>query len=154
MQTESTIKPNKFEINEVENGKCTVLFFNNIVEKEISQLGNEENKITYVYDMYKIRANYRDNLSKEIEKNYEKWINFVKKNEHDELALEIRNKRDKLLNATDKFTIIDYPISENDKQKVLEYRQKLRDLPEQEGFPYNIEWPEKPNVEQVQTMKI
>lgn len=25
-----------------------------------------------------------------------------------------------------------------------EYRQKLRDLTKQEGFPYNVEFPEKP----------
>lgn len=28
------------------------------------------------------------------------------------------------------------------------YRQKLRDLPEQEGFPFNIEWPEEPDNEE------
>lgn len=28
------------------------------------------------------------------------------------------------------------------------YRQKLRDLPEQEDFPFNIEWPIEPNNEE------
>lgn len=27
---------------------------------------------------------------------------------------------------------------------MAKYRQALRDLPQQEGFPFNIEWPEKP----------
>jgi len=25
------------------------------------------------------------------------------------------------------------------------YRQALRDIPQQEGFPYNVVWPEKPD---------
>lgn len=29
-----------------------------------------------------------------------------------------------------------------------EYRQALRDLPEQAGFPFNITWPETPDTEQ------
>ncbi|MBQ6480393.1 MAG: hypothetical protein IJI45_04665 [Anaerolineaceae bacterium] len=28
--------------------------------------------------------------------------------------------------------------------KIALYRQALRDIPQQPGFPYDIEWPEKP----------
>lgn len=38
----------------------------------------------------------------------------------------------------------DYPASEEDKAIVIAYRQALRDVPQQAGFPYEIEWPEKP----------
>ena len=30
---------------------------------------------------------------------------------------------------------------------IAEYRQALRDLPEQEGFPYNVVWPTKEKKE-------
>lgn len=31
-----------------------------------------------------------------------------------------------------------------------QYRQALRDLPEQEGFPFNIQWPVSPNYDESQ----
>ena len=34
--------------------------------------------------------------------------------------------------------------TEADITPVLEYMQELRDLPEQEGWPENITWPEEP----------
>ena len=40
----------------------------------------------------------------------------------------------------------DYPISAEDLAKVKAYRQELRDLPEQEGFPESVEWPTEPKV--------
>lgn len=42
---------------------------------------------------------------------------------------ELRNFRNKLLNKTDIYMIQDYPISIEDKNLIIEYRQKLRDLP-------------------------
>lgn len=29
------------------------------------------------------------------------------------------------------------------------YRQKLRDIPQQEGFPFNIEWPTSPDAAEI-----
>ena len=37
-------------------------------------------------------------------------------------------------------TIIPYAT----KDKWAPYRQALRDVPEKEGFPFNVVWPEKP----------
>jgi hypothetical protein len=34
--------------------------------------------------------------------------------------------------------------TEGDIKPVLEYMQKLRDLPSQEGWPEKVEWPEEP----------
>ena len=38
-----------------------------------------------------------------------------------------RENRNLLLNATDKYMTTDYPITEEQKKEVSEYRQKLRD---------------------------
>ena len=38
-----------------------------------------------------------------------------------------RENRNLLLNATDKYMATDYPITEEQKKEVSEYRQKLRD---------------------------
>ena len=63
---------------------------------------------------------------------------------YNEWATKARSLRDGLLADTDwwvtKAAEVGEPLSE-DKHN---YRQALRDIPNQEGFPYNIEWPVKP----------
>jgi len=51
---------------------------------------------------------------------------------------EIRNKR---LAASDWTQLADAPV---DKQAWANYRQSLRDVPNQSGFPANVTWPVKP----------
>nr|DAY77236.1 MAG TPA: tail assembly chaperone protein [Caudoviricetes sp.] len=57
---------------------------------------------------------------------------------------EVRAKRDYLISQTDYLLQPDYPISDADLAKIKEYRQALRDVPSQEGFPDNVVWPEGP----------
>ena len=57
-----------------------------------------------------------------------------------------REKRDELLAETDYLLMPDYPISEEALAALKTYRQALRDVPEQSGFPKTIEWPSKPEV--------
>jgi len=45
---------------------------------------------------------------------------------------ELRAKRDEELKRTDKFMISDYPISEVDKNEVIQYRHSLRECPNKE----------------------
>lgn len=60
------------------------------------------------------------------------------------LKKSVRSKRNRLLNETDKYMTLDYPISREDQDKLKEYRQALRDITKQEGFPENVIWPTKP----------
>ena len=60
------------------------------------------------------------------------------------LAASARQKRDRLSATTDYLVTPDYPISDDRLAKVKTYRQALRDIPEQAGFPRSITWPEKP----------
>lgn len=59
-------------------------------------------------------------------------------------ADEARTQRDKLLEATDWTQTLDAPIDEATKAAYRAYRQDLRDVPQQEGFPAVIVWPELP----------
>lgn len=52
---------------------------------------------------------------------------------------QIRSKRDSLLQKTDKFMISDYPISEDERQKIKLYREYLRDYTLTENW-----WQQKP----------
>ena len=60
------------------------------------------------------------------------------------LAASARQKRDRLIAATDYLVTPDYPIESDRLAKIKIYRQALRDIPEQSGFPRTITWPDKP----------
>lgn len=62
----------------------------------------------------------------------------------EELARFVRGSRDAKLSATDYLLTSDYPISEENLEEVKVYRQALRDIPEQSGFPKNVQWPVEP----------
>ena len=62
----------------------------------------------------------------------------------------IRAQRDYLIGQTDYLLASDYPISEEDLESVKAYRQALRDVPQQEGFPDDVQWPTMPEVKKVQ----
>ena len=70
--------------------------------------------------------------------NYEEYIIAAKAMEYENLANLARNRRNQLLSATDYLALSDQTMPEN----VKIYRQKLRDIPLQEGFPYDIEYPQ------------
>ena len=59
-------------------------------------------------------------------------------------AAKLKAERDSLLSATDYLVQPDYPITESQREEVKSYRQALRDVPQQEGFPLDVVWPEKP----------
>ena len=56
----------------------------------------------------------------------------------------VKDERDRLLEDTD-WIIIRY-LDQGDEVPLewKEYRQALRDIPEQEGFPGSVDWPEMP----------
>ena len=62
----------------------------------------------------------------------------------DDYAAEAREKRNQLISESDYLAMPDYPLDEEKKVAVLAYRQALRDIPEQAGFPRQIDWPVKP----------
>lgn len=59
----------------------------------------------------------------------------------EELADAARVERDGLLAASDWTQVADAPV---DKEAWAEYRQALRDVPQQSEFPVSINWPEPP----------
>ena len=62
----------------------------------------------------------------------------------EELAAQARSQRDALIDATDYLMATDYPLTDEKRQELTVYRQALRDVPEQSGFPTEIVWPTKP----------
>lgn len=61
-----------------------------------------------------------------------------------QLAAEARAKRNTLIEETDYLLLPDYPVNEERMMKIKSYRQELRDITEQLGFPEDITWPTMP----------
>jgi hypothetical protein len=55
-----------------------------------------------------------------------------------------RSQRDKLLSECDYTQTLDYPASDTERNAWATYRQALRDIPEQVGFPNDVVWPTTP----------
>lgn len=64
----------------------------------------------------------------------------------EKLAQEIRLKRDSMLSETDFLFLSDNPrhLSEDELGQVETYREALRQVPQQAGFPDTVEWPVEP----------
>jgi hypothetical protein len=58
-------------------------------------------------------------------------------------AKNVRSTRDTKLAESDWTQVSDSPV---DKQAWATYRQSLRDVTSQEGFPWTITWPDAPNI--------
>ena len=169
MKVESNLRPeNKFEIENIINGKCDIVFCDNVQEIEAT----EENEKKYSFDTYRLKANYRDELEKELNddiEKYKEWLQLAKDTEFNELATIIREKRNKLLQESDKYMCLDRlgieipenittgtiisvvkkffeGLGESINGNYAKYRQALRDITKQEGFPYNVEFPIEPNT--------
>lgn len=60
----------------------------------------------------------------------------------EELAAAVRAERDRLLSESDWTQLPDVPAAT--RSVWATYRQALRDIPQQAGFPANVVWPSKP----------
>lgn len=70
-----------------------------------------------------------------------RWVDGTVSFMPDDTADAARDRRDALMRETDWMVLPDSPISDADREKVLAYRQALRDVPAQPGFPVDIAWP-------------
>lgn len=69
------------------------------------------------------------------------WAEIIKQADRTQAAAEIRSERDRLIAACDWTVLND---AKTNKQAWTVYRQSLRDVPEQPGFPYDVAWPTAP----------
>lgn len=61
-----------------------------------------------------------------------------------EIATAVRATRDQLLSSTDWMVIKSLENGDSVPDDYKAYRQALRDVPSQAGFPHNVTWPNKP----------
>lgn len=65
----------------------------------------------------------------------------------DSKSAAVRAERDRLLTDCDWTQLADSPLNENGKTLWAAYRQELRDVPGQGGFPFAVTWPTEPETE-------
>ena len=75
----------------------------------------------------------------------------VEKKTQDELAADtaskaasVRSERNNMIAACDWTQLDDTPMTNTQKQTWAVYRQSLRDITAQSGFPWNVVWPNNP----------
>lgn len=62
-------------------------------------------------------------------------------------AAQVRGFRNGLLSSSDWTQLPDAQLNTQEKQLWAEYRQLLREVPQQSGFPTNVAWPLSPDAE-------
>ena len=74
-------------------------------------------------------------------------LEVVRKRQEDAMA-KLRSERDAMFPSTDKYVLMDYPIRDELRKKLIRYRQHLRDLPgmsfpdlDDDGNLIGVVWP-------------
>lgn len=121
----------------------------------------------FTADLYTEEVQLTPDIEERISGNFDVFLNHAKNTDREKEAATVRAIRNKLLSESDAFLALDRfgitipdNITATTMLKALKdffegikallagnwakYRQALRDLPQQEGFPYVIIWPEKP----------
>lgn len=65
---------------------------------------------------------------------------------YEELATKVRAERNMKITETDYYMMPDYPSDPNNLEEMKVYRQALRDITKQEGFPSKFTWPDVPKL--------
>lgn len=92
-------------------------------------------------DEYAVVTAYTPTLARRIESGLEAWIDHAKDVDYEKAAAEIRKTRDNLLASADWTQAQDTALPPDEVTAYKAYRQALRDIPEQAGFPYDVAWP-------------
>ena len=152
-------RPERYEIKDAGDGMKTVCFRLNIEETE-SPEGTQ-----YSADEYILCVTGTDKLGERIEGSFEAWAGKAVREDYEREAARVRAYRDRLLAETDREMCLDrlgleVPAGISFSEwlsffrklgaavigDMAKYRQALRDLPSQPGFPYDVIFPVRPNL--------
>lgn len=152
-------RPSAYEIKDGDAGQKIIYFRQNIEEIET------EDGTQYAADEYTLTVTDTQTLEVRIANNIETWRERAMQEDYDRVAAEVRAIRDKLLADSDKEMVLDRmglevptgvsftawldflkKLGAAVSGEMAKYRQALRDVPTQDGFPYDVNFPEKPEV--------
>ena len=150
-------RPSAYEIKNGDAGQKIICFRQNIEEIET------EDGTQYTADEYTLTVADTQMLEKRIADNIDAWREKAMKEDYYRAAAEVRAIRDKLLTESDKEMVLDRmglevptgvsftawldflkKLGAAVSGEMARYRQELRDIPKQEGFPYSVVFPTMP----------
>lgn len=127
-----------------------VVFVDNVTPRETVDGVTGQPVTVWDYDRYAYPVKPAPNLEAEIESRYAQWLQKAKDHEYSVEADKVRAYRDKLINTCDiKYCNCELwdLMDETKKAEWRAYKQALRDVPLQEGFPYAVTFPKLPYEE-------
>lgn len=149
-------RPSAYEIKDGDAGHKIICFRQNIEEIE-TDAGTQ-----YTADEYTLTVTDTQTLEERVANNIEAWRETAMRDDYDRVAAEVRAIRDKLLAESDKEMMLDRmglevptgvsfsawldffkKLASAVSGDLAKYRQELRDIPKQEGFPYVVVFPTK-----------
>lgn len=155
-------RPEDFTIFHPVRGEVTVRFRSNIEE-----VAREDGEPEFICDEYKLILPNRPLLAENIRNRFDDYIRLAKTDDIAKEAANIRATRNRLLQESDAQVAVDRlnlfipeSITATSMLSAVKavftalreattgpwaiYRQALRDIPQQPGFPYEVEFPKKP----------
>lgn len=161
-KTHYSTRPEVFDIQPMAKGQVFVSFRTNIAQEQ-----REDGEPDYTCDEYAMQFPSGPNLGERIRSNLEAYLSMAMDSDRSAAAAEIRARRNRLLlesdasvaldrinlNIPDGITTTSLLSSVRDVFEALreattgrwaQYRQALRDIPQQPGFPYDVDFPVKP----------
>lgn len=145
MKVQGSFLPPSYTYEVIEGGNTALIRFYENAVPHTEEMEPEQNG--YIFDCYTVRRPHTQQLQEEIAENTAVWKEYVKREEWRALAAKVRSRRNRFLLDTDWTQVEDAPVSQACKENIRSYRQALRDITEQEGFPYLVDWPQMPIVE-------
>jgi len=155
-RTELSERPQSFTV--IKEDQMAIITFYTDVEEEV-----REDTTVYTAVAWDMTVPWQDNLEERIMMNFNAWFQKAQSLAYDLAAAAARAKRNELLSASDSSMALDRlgltvpsgstftawltflrNLGSALTGEFAKYRQALRDLPEQPGFPYEIEWPDLP----------
>ena len=156
IKTELAERPPEFTVSR-EGQKAVIIFYTDVQEVQRDE-GTVFEAVSWT-----LEVPWTDNLEARINAATEGWFALAQQQATDIAAAAVRAIRDQLLKDSDAAMALDRlglvvpsgstfsswlsflkGLGDVLSNRVAIYRQALRDLPNQPGFPFDIDWPEKP----------
>lgn len=144
-----------------EGDQAIITFYTDV--QEVPSVGESPSSPSYDATAWTITRCWTSGLSSRIEANIDKWLEMAQGEAYEVAAAKVREKRNELLVASDSTVALDrinlptpsgsaftawlsflQAIASAVSGSWAIYRQQLRDIPAQSGFPFDIEWPAAP----------
>lgn len=139
LRIECNEKRPRFEAEPLPDGRMLVRLYEDEEAVSRSAVPDADTALNgYRYTTYETRTALPSGV---LETAPDTWAEIIKQADRAQTAAEIRAERDRLIAACDWTVLND---AKTDKQAWTVYRQSLRDVPEQPGFPYEVSWPTAP----------